>query len=235
MALRPPAVRPGRVQPVSGGIAVFVKTPGLSPVKTRLAAGIGATAAERWHCLAADAVAAAAGSVPGLSVYWSVAEPLGQAAAAWPGLPLVEQGGGALGERMGRVCAALLARHDFAILLGADTPQLDPAVLEEAARWLAAPAARLAMGPARDGGFWLLGANRNPDPGDWVRHPCGRPDTAQGFLDAMARHGDWRMLPKLTDVDEAADLASMLAELDRLARPLPAQVRLGDWTRALPR
>jgi uncharacterized protein len=220
---------------MSGGVAVFVKTPGLSPVKTRLAAGIGTAAAEQWHCLAADAVAAAASSLPGLTVYWSVAEPLPEAASSWPGLPRIAQGSGELGERMGRVCAALLARHDFAVLLGADTPQLDPAELAEAANWLAAPEPRLAMGPALDGGFWLLGANRRPDPGDWVRHPCGRADTGQGFRDALARHGKWRMLAQLTDVDEAGDLAPMLAELDCLARPLPAQTRLGDWTRALPR
>lgn len=217
---------------MNGGVAILVKTPGLSPVKTRLAAGLGAARAARWHQLAAAAVAEAVARVAGLSAYWAVAEPLAHAGGAWPGMPLLEQGAGELGERMGRVHAALRARHDFAILLGADTPQLDPRHLEEAAAWLDDDAPRLVMGPAGDGGFWLLGANLDPAPADWTRAPCGRADTATGFREAMGRHGQWRTLPVLTDVDEAADLAPMLAEMDRLDHPTPAQSRLARWSRA---
>ncbi len=219
---------------MNGGVAVLVKTPGLSPVKTRLAAAIGAAAAERWHRLAAAAVAEIVAAVPGLTSYWAVAEPLARSGAAWQDMPLLEQGAGTLGERMGRVHAALLARHDFALLLGADTPQLDARHLAEAAAWLDAPEPRLVMGPAADGGFWLLGANRDPEPADWTRSPCGRADTATGFRDAMGRLGEWRMLPVLTDVDEATDLTRMLAEMERLARPSPAQARLAEWTRTAP-
>ena len=221
---------------MNGGAAVFVKTPGLSPLKTRLAAGLGTSAAEAWYRLAADTVAAVLSRVPGVSGYWAVAEPVARSAGAWPGMPLLEQGEGELGARMGRVHAALLERHHFALLLGADTPQLDPVWLIEAAEWLAADKPRLVMGAARDGGFWLLGANRNPEPDDWLRSPCGTSDTARGFRAALGRHGAWLHLPELTDVDEVRDLEPMLAELAALDRPLPAQARLADWTRAaLPR
>ena len=218
---------------MNGGAAIFVKTPGLSPVKTRLARGLGRELAEQWHRLAAAAVAAVLRQAPGVTVYWAVAEPAAQAARDWPGLPLLEQGEGELGERMGRVHTALLARHDFALLLGADTPQIGPAELIAATDWLAAREARLVMGPARDGGFWLLGANRNPAAADWVQSPCGRADTARGFQVAMAQHGEWCFLPTLTDVDEPGDLEPMLVELDRLQRPAPEQLRLAEWTRAV--
>lgn len=220
---------------MNGAAAIFVKTPGLSPLKTRLAAGIGQAAAEHWYRLAADAVAEALARVPGLTACWAVAEPVASAASVWPGLPLIGQGEGELGERMGRVHAALLERHDFVLLLGADTPQLEPAHLVEAVSWLDSGEPRLVMGPARDGGFWLLGANRDPAPADWLRAPCGRADTACGFRVAMARHGAWRLLPELTDVDEAQDLDAMLAEVGSLEHPLPAQLRLAAWTRALSR
>lgn len=220
---------------MNGGAAIFVKTPGLSPVKTRLATVIGVQAAESWHRLAAAAVASVIGGVPGLAGYWAVAEAARATGDAWPGLPLLEQGDGELGERMGRVLATLLAQHDFALLLGADTPQLDPADLADAMDWLAAAEPRLVMGPARDGGFWLLGANRNPAPADWLRAPCGRADTARGFLAAMARHGTWRLLPELTDVDERDDLVAMLTEMERLEQPRPEQQRLAEWTRAMGR
>jgi glycosyltransferase A (GT-A) superfamily protein (DUF2064 family) len=42
------------------GIAILVKTPGHSPLKTRLAADIGPDAAQQFHMLAAHAVAAVA-------------------------------------------------------------------------------------------------------------------------------------------------------------------------------
>lgn len=216
---------------MNGGVAIFVKTPGLSPVKTRLAAGIGAAAAERWHRLAAEAVAEVVMPLTGLTAYWAVAEDLDRAGGAWPGLALLAQGEGELGARMGRVHAALLAQHDFALLLGADTPQLDPAHLVEAMDWLGAPVPRLVMGAARDGGFWLLGGNRSPEPSDWIQSPCGRDDTARGFLEAMRRHGAWLQLPLLTDVDEAGDFYAMLTEFERLARPQPKQIRLAEWTR----
>lgn len=224
---------------MKGGAAIFVKTPGRSPVKSRLAAGIGRADAEEWYRQAAAAVAATVKSVPGLEGYWAVAEPAGRAgqddgeAEEWTGLPRLEQGPGELGPRMGRVHAALLARHPFAVLLGADAPQLDVAVLEPATAWLAAPEPRLVMGPARDGGFWLLGTNRPVPPAAWSAAPCGRPDTAAGFRAAFAGLGEWRLLPALTDVDHAHDLVPMLAELERLASPCPEQVALGDRTRAL--
>lgn len=218
---------------MNGGVGIFVKTPGLSPVKTRLAAGIGAAHAEQWFRRAARATAAAASSVPGLALYWAVAEPATLAADAWRGLPLLEQGDGELGERMGRVHQALLAHHDFALLLGADVPQFDPQQLAMATDWLAADEARLVMGPARDGGFWLLGANRALEPGDWTQTPCGRRDTARGFRDAMSRHGRWKLLSELTDVDAVGDLDAMLAEFAELRAPCPEQQALADWSRAM--
>jgi uncharacterized protein len=217
---------------MNGGAGIFVKTPGLSPLKTRLAAGLGTAAAEQWYRLAAEAVATTLRQVPGLTPYWVVAESDARASVAWRGLPQLAQGEGELGSRMGRAHAALLERHDFALLAGADTPQLDPDALAAAAHWLSSDVPRLVMGPARDGGFWLIGANRNPAPEDWLRVPCGREDTARGFQLALQHLGEWRLLPELTDVDELADMAPMLAELEALGRPSPEQRRLADWTRA---
>jgi uncharacterized protein len=219
---------------MTGAAAIFVKTPGMSPLKTRLAAGLGKAAAEHWYELAAHAVAAVLAEVPEIVAYWAVAEePAASAAQAWTGLPVVAQGKGPLGTRMGRVHTALLQRHDFVLLLGADTPQLDPAQLADAVEWLSADAPRLAMGPARDGGFWLLGANRAPEASDWVRAPCGEAGTARGFQQAMARHGEWRLLAPLTDVDAVTDLGPMLAELALLDCPSAEQLRLAEWSRGV--
>ncbi len=60
---------------MSASLAIFVKTPGYSPVKTRLAASIGQRRAEQFHRLAAAAVAAVAkAAMPAVTPYWAIAE-----------------------------------------------------------------------------------------------------------------------------------------------------------------
>jgi uncharacterized protein len=220
---------------MSGALAIFVKTPGHSPVKSRLAATVGVAIAEAWHRHAAAAVAevaAAAARVDGAEVYWAVAERAAVGSDAWPHFPHLAQGEGGLGARMGRVHAALVRRHGHGLLLGADTPQLATADLAAALRWCAAPDAHQAIGPASDGGFWLYAGNRPTAIARWEAVSYSRSDTAPAFRTAFADRGDWLELPTLTDVDHGADLAAMRRELAALADPLPAQRALADWLTA---
>lgn len=210
------------------GLAIFVKTPGRSPVKTRLAAVCGQAWAEDWYRRAATAVAEAV-TRAGVAGYWAVAEP--DAEAEWPGLPVVPQGEGGLGERMARVHATLIARHGSGLLLGADAPQVSPLVLREAAAWLGTPAARLVLGPSHDGGFWLFGGNVAPPGAVWTEVRYSAPETARELRAALDPYGVWRVLPTLTDADRADDLPYVLAELLALPDPLPAQRALADWMR----
>ena len=46
------------------------------------------------------------------------------------------------------------------VLIGMDTPQVTPGLLETVAHPLAAGDADAVFGPAEDGGFWLLGLRR---------------------------------------------------------------------------
>ena len=156
---------------LSAGIAIFVKTPGISALKTRLTATEGVEYAENWYLLAAAAVAEVA-QLSGAVVYWAVAEPEAMNASIWQGLPRIAQLDQAqntsentsqqtsLGARMHCVHQQLLARHGAAILLGADTPQLDITVLCAVIDYLRTSTPCWAVAPATDGGFWLHGANR---------------------------------------------------------------------------
>ncbi|HEY7905758.1 MAG TPA: DUF2064 domain-containing protein, partial [Wenzhouxiangella sp.] len=139
-------------------IAIFVKTPGLSPIKTRLGQSIGEALAETWHQQAALAVAEVAQQANIGPVYWAVAEPQGKDSPLWSGHERLIQPKGALGQRMSKVHAQLIERHGGGILLGADTPQLTAEELRMAHAWLETPHPRQVIGPARDGGFWFYGA-----------------------------------------------------------------------------
>lgn len=209
-------------------VAIFVKTPGYSDIKTRLAARLGQRFAENWHRRAAAAVAASV-QASGLSGYWAVAEAGAVADAAWAGLANLDQGEGELGERMARIHSELVRRHGAGILVGADLPQLTPGQLNRAAAWLRSDDPRRVLGPATDGGFWLFGANRSFDLERWQAVGYSRGDTARRFVQTLAPDAPWEILETRTDLDRAEDLPALLAELKALTSPLPVQQALTEW------
>lgn len=218
----------------SAGLAIFVKTPGHSPLKTRLAQAIGQDAAEAFHRHAAAAVAdvvmQAQASMPGLVAYWAVAEADAVDAPIWRDLPRIAQSDGDLGARMRTICDTLRARHGRAVLIGADAPQL------RADDVLAACAALdthdHTIGPSEDGGFWLFGTRIAVPEHAWSETPWSQSDTAMRFLDAL---GDSPVatLRRLCDVDTVDDLAALADALRALSAPTPKQATLMDWLRDL--
>lgn len=219
---------------MNGAVAIFVKTPGHSPIKTRLALDLGDDCAMQFHRLAAAAVASVAQRAQGphaMSVYWAVAEP--EALSKWSGFPAIAQEPGGLGERMARVQAQLVAHHGFAILIGADTPQLATHNLEQARQWLAASPSRLALGRSQDGGFWLFGANLAPPLPIWRAVEYSVAGTAVALRSGMDDLGAWLELPVMTDADHAHDLHAVLRALDSLPDATTEQQALAAWIHGL--
>jgi len=213
-------------------IAIFVKTPGYSPVNTRLARTIGREAAESLHLQSAAAVAAVARH-SGEPVCWAVAEATAQQAPPWRDLPVLLQDTGDLGTRMCGIYRRLLREHGQAILIGADAPQLEARELTRAAEWLRHTGPRLVMGEAADGGFWLFGGNRRVPAPLWSRVTYGRDDTAQQFRATLDGRGEWLALRRHTDLDTREDLAAVAVELEALDQPLPQQRELAAVLRRL--
>ena len=161
-----------------------------------------------------------------LEGYWATAETVASVASEWPGLKHVAQGEGGLGLRMATVYRCLHARHDAVILIGADSPQLECGQLLRAAQWLQSEQARLVMGRARDGGFWLFGGNRELPEHAWTRVDYSTPGTANDFVRAMDGQGEWQQLDVLQDIDTAADIEPVRVRLLALADATPEQARL---------
>jgi hypothetical protein len=124
-----------------------------------------------------------------------------------PGFDVVPQCGGPLDERL---AAAFAAVRGPALLIGMDTPQVTPDLL--AADWEGADAV---FGPADDGGFWALGL-REPDPALLRGVPMSTPATGAvqraRLLAAGLRVAD---LPRLRDVDTAADAVAVARQAPR--------------------
>ena len=215
---------------MTAALAIFVKTPGLSPVKTRLAAGIGITGALRFHQLAAAATAEVARTCePWLTPYWAIAEADQQAVAAWPEFAPLQQGQGDLGERLHTVYARLQARHGGVLLIGADAPQLTVALLRRALAMLDETHTPFVIGDASDGGFWLFGGRVALPREVWTRVRYSQPQAAAELRQQLAPHGAVGAIGRLTDVDNAADLPALRHALEALDALQPAQQRLLDW------
>jgi rSAM/selenodomain-associated transferase 1 len=221
--------------PVTGALAIWVKTPGLSPVKTRLAAAIGTEAAEEFYRLSAQAVAAvvrqAASTSPGLlTPYWAVAEEAALSHPAWQDFATVYQRGGDLGARLSYVYDTLLQRHPWVIFIGADAPQITPELVAEAAQVLS-ETGDFVLGPAEDGGYYLFGGSKPLRHSLWVAVPYSAANTLEAFADLLQSFGCIQYLPELFDVDTAAELPRLTAELHRKSPLLAEQTDLSEWLR----
>ncbi|MEU6665701.1 DUF2064 domain-containing protein [Streptomyces sp. NPDC046727] len=120
-----------------------------------------------------------------------------------PGFDVVPQCAGGLDLRL----ADAFARCDGpALLIGMDTPQVTPELLTADFAGYDA-----CFGPAEDGGFWALGL-AEPDPALLRGVPMSTPDTGAVQRRRLVAAGlRVRDLPRLRDVDTAADAAAVAA------------------------
>jgi rSAM/selenodomain-associated transferase 1 len=91
-----------------------------------------------------------------------------------PGVEIWDQGDGDLGDRMERALRRALGQAPRALVVGADLPGIPPRLLDAARSALARHAA--VLGPAADGGFYLLGLDFC-EPGLLAGLPWSRSDT----------------------------------------------------------
>ncbi|WP_137681585.1 TIGR04282 family arsenosugar biosynthesis glycosyltransferase [Aurantiacibacter suaedae] len=180
-------------------VALFAKYPRAGEVKTRLIPALGEEGAAQLHRrLVERTIATVRESGLDLVLYASGAA-LGDF-TAWLGedVRLAEQGEGDLGARLARVPAP-------AILLGADIPDLAADHLRAAAAALAE--VPVAIGPAEDGGYYLL-AFCEPVPFLFGGMAWGISTVRAETERRLAERGvEWRSLPMLADCDRPEDLA----------------------------
>lgn len=180
-------------------ISIFARWPEPGKAKTRLIPAFGAEgAAAIYTKLLAHTVNVARASGVPFELRVTGAEPTHFLAAFGEDLHIKDQGDGDLTARLGRVPAP-------AIVIGSDCPGLTPAILRAARDALETAAA--VIGPASDGGYYLLGYREEAEFAfqdmEW-----STPRVFEETLRRFAAKGiQPAMLPELGDVDTSEDLA----------------------------
>ena len=201
-------------------VAVMAKAPRVGDVKTRLVPPLSPEeAAELGACFLrdiADNILAAAerASIRGFIAY----SPAGAEGVLRPLLPpqigLLAPRRSGLGASLCDAAADLLAAgYGAACLVNADSPTLPTAVLAAAAEALLRPGDRLVLGPAEDGGYYLIGLKR-PHPRLFEEIAWSTPAVLRQTRERAASLAlETVLLPPWYDVDDLNSLHRLLGEL----------------------
>jgi uncharacterized protein len=147
-------------------LAILAKAPVAGRVKTRLCPPLTTDEAMRvaWICL--EETARRAPPPPEIARSFlfldGAASPEIRSLASERGLTILPQCEGDLGARLGDAFRVLRDRgSERVVAIGADTPHLDPELLAESFQELEAH--DLVVGPAEDGGYYLIGSRGPAD------------------------------------------------------------------------
>ncbi|WP_374754854.1 DUF2064 domain-containing protein [Pseudonocardia sp. N23] len=201
-------------------LIVLAKSPVPGRVKTRLCPP--ATPAEAAEVAAAalldtlDATAAVPGTRTVVAFTGDVDAAVHgpEVGAALARVDVVAQRGPDLGSRIAaaHADAAALRPGVASLQIGMDTPQVDPTLLTRCLDALDRPGTDAVLGLASDGGWWALGLHDPASAAAIAEVPTSRSDTGVRTLEALRRSGlRVALLPKLTDVDTAADARAVAA------------------------
>jgi len=217
-------------------LAIFVKTPGLSPIKTRLSESIGKDSAQRFYELSVKATQAVAKAVKdqalNFEVYWAVAEPEAIQATIWSVFPKIFQGEGGLGDRLASVYDQLISRYQHVCFIGADSPHLTVHELNDAIDKTKARDS-FVIGETFDGGFYFFGGGR-PLPRElWRAVKYSSEWTSMELKTGLAKIGDISLIGKSFDIDHGEDLDVYQNLLISNPHFLKEQQELISWVKTL--
>ncbi len=196
---------------------MLTRLPGRGPTKTRLAADVGEAAArELASAFLADSLALSQASGSPVTLAYAPAVAATVAAGHFlgtEGVGFEPQCGGDLGRRILGALGSAIAAGRVPVLIGSDTPDLPVASIERAFERLRD--ADLVLGPAGDGGFYLIGVkSMQPALFEGVRW-----STETVFERVVGNALRLRLRTALTQPwDDVDDLDGLLALEGRLAR-----------------
>ncbi|MEK6234011.1 MAG: TIGR04282 family arsenosugar biosynthesis glycosyltransferase [Planctomycetales bacterium] len=195
---------------------IFAKywTPGA--VKTRLAKVVGPLAASRIHLAFVECVIERLGRVADERILAFAPADRKREFAELAGerFDVAPQRGDDLGQRMEWFFQAAFADGaESVVLIGSDSPTLPVGYVEQA--FDALQNTPVVLGPATDGGYYLVGA-RGKTPPIFSDMPWSEESLWDRTMDRLREHNTpCAVLPSWPDVDEYEDLSRLMDELNK--------------------
>lgn len=201
--------------PFAPRLVIMAKRPVAGAVKQRLARDIGTVAATRVYRMTLAHTVRRLSADPRWRTYLAVTPDAALADACWPdtaNVTRISQGPGDLGARMQRLLDCLPPGP--VVVVGSDIPAIQPAHIAQAFKLLGQ--ADVVFGPAKDGGFWLIGQKKSPRPQALFENvPWSTEQTLAATL-ANLEGEIFALAQELTDIDQEKDLARHLTSAERL-------------------
>ena len=227
-------------------LVLYARVPRPGEVKTRMIRWLGARGALGLHLalledslrlLRTAARDARAAPFVAFSEDWEPGQEseLAPLAGAAAGLPRLPQSGGDLGERLSGTFLRLTALgYRRAVVIGSNSPTLPVTILRAAFGTLRLDA-DVVLGPAEDGGYYLVGASR-PVAELFRGIPWGTPGVLEATVAAASRAAARLvLLPTWYDVDVPEDFDRLSADLTGAGPATAVCVRTRDFARGLVR
>ncbi len=194
-------------------LIIFVRNPELGKVKTRLAQTVGDREALEIYMALLQHTRQIAGSLQTdrLLFYSHFIDETDEWSASL--FQKFLQPVGDLGEKIKLGFERAFEQHDKVLIIGSDCASLSHEIVEEA--FQALDAHDFVLGPALDGGYYLLGMNRFT-PSLFEDMPWSTEHVAQLSLEKMkALGGSCHLLEPLSDIDYAEDWEKYGWELEK--------------------
>jgi uncharacterized protein len=218
---------------VTSALCSFVKTPCLSPVKTRLAHDIGKTLAHKFYELSIDATEEVISKVETdshkkIKPYWSIAEEKGLCNSRWQTLARFWQQEGLLGDRLNQSFSYLKKSHNKVVMIGADSPHLSADIFIKANQLL--DHHPCVIGPSIDGGFYLFASKLEIPQPIWTSVRYSTSYTLNDLTKYLKGYNiPVKLLDLQEDVDNLQDLQYVFNFLKKSDTLLPKQKVLYKW------
>ncbi len=195
-------------------LMIFVRNPRLGAVKTRLAKAIGDRKALSVYRVLLEQTRSVALDMETDRAIFYTEEVEGNDLFDPSAFQKYQQRGADLGERMaGAFRFAFDQGYQRVVIMGSDCIELTSGILREAFRHLHSRS--VVLGPARDGGYYLLGMNQYID---LFRNKAW--STENVFLDTLsevkAGGHSYALMPTLSDLDDLEDLQHLKKQYDQL-------------------
>ena len=225
--------------PVKRALIVFVKSPVAGNVKTRLIPHLSAEeSAGLYRCFVGDILSALLPVNPDGRIVVAYEPSTRMPDLAWTGFrkppEFFRQEGKSLGERLSHAFGVAFGRGcRQVVIIGSDSPTLPPAYIDHA--FGALNDADIVLGPATDGGYYLIGLSRPS-----LKLFDGVTWSTDQVFERTARNAQGlgyrlRVLPEHYDIDTVDDLAVLHRELASKTALAPQTRRyLSNLLRAKP-